>query len=134
MKLSKKYNLPMIPNVSHMGEMRKKGYVFPNAYWMYVVIAGEKYRPAYRKKIYDRWLQNLKPGVHQMIVHPSFMSEAYAQYVWRPYMLTGDYAYWTSQETKALADKRGIVFIGYKKLQQLQAKNWNLPTDGVMGK
>jgi predicted glycoside hydrolase/deacetylase ChbG (UPF0249 family) len=132
MKLSKKYNLPMIPSVSHMEEMRKKGYVFPNTYWMYVVIAGEQYRPAYRKKIYDRWLQNLKPGVHQMIVHPSFVSEEYAQYVWRPFMLTGDYAYWTSPETKALADKRGIVFIGYRKLQKLQAKHWNLSVDGVM--
>jgi hypothetical protein len=122
----------MIPNVAHMAEMRKKGYVFPNAYWMFLLIAGEKSHPEYRKKVYDQWLENLKPGVHQMIVHPSFMSDEYARFVWRPYVLTGDHAYWTSPETKALADERGILFIGYRKLQKLQANNWGLASDGVV--
>ena len=31
------------------------------------------------------------------------MSEEYEQYVWHPYVLTGDHAYWSSSETKALA-------------------------------
>lgn len=132
MKLSRKYNLPMIPYVTHMKEMRKKGYVFPDTYWMFLLIAGEKNKPEYRKKVYDKWLRNLKPGVHQLIIHPSFMSEEYAQFVWRPYILTGDHAYWSSPETKALADELGIIFIGFKQLQSLQAKNWKLPTDGVL--
>jgi len=54
------------------------------------------------------------------------MSEEYAQHVWHPYVLTGDYAYWTSQETKALAEELGIIFVGFKELQKLQARNWNL--------
>jgi predicted glycoside hydrolase/deacetylase ChbG (UPF0249 family) len=134
MKLSRKYNLPMIPHPYHMEEMRKKGYVFPDTYWMFLLISGEKNNPAYRKKVYDRWLRNLKPGVHQMIVHPSFMSDEYEQYVWPPHVLTGDHAYWTSAETKALAEELGIVFIGLRELQKLQAKNWNLSTDGVVWK
>jgi predicted glycoside hydrolase/deacetylase ChbG (UPF0249 family) len=134
MKLSRKYNLPMIPHPIHFSEMREKGYVFPNTYWMYLLIAGEKDRPGYRKKVYDRWLRNLKPGVHQMIVHPSFMSDDYEQYVWLLHVLTGDHEYWTSSETKALAEKLGIVFIGLRELQKLQAKNWNLSTDSVVWK
>lgn len=99
---------------------------------MFILIAGEKNRPEYRKKVYDKWLRKLKPGVHQLIIHPSFMSEEFKEYVWRPYVLTGDHAYWTSSETRALADELGIVFIGLKELQRLQANNWNLPTDSVL--
>jgi hypothetical protein len=132
MRLSLKYNLPMIPHPAHVKAMRKKGYVFPDTYWMFLLIAGEKYMPEYRKKVYDNWLRNLKPGVHQLIIHPSFMSEEYKQFVWRPYVLTGDRDYWTSSETKDLAGELGIIFIGFKELQRLQAKNWNLNTDGVI--
>jgi len=132
MKLSKRYNLPMIPHPAQMVKMRKAGYVFPDTYWMFLLISAEKYHPAYRKKVYDEWLRNLKPGVHQLIVHPSLMSEEYAQHVWRPYVLTGDHAYWSSMETKALAKELGIIFIGFRELQKLQAKNWNLSTDSAV--
>ena len=132
MKLSLKYNLPMIPHPAHVKVMRKNGYVFPDTYWMFLIIAGEKYMPEYRKKVYDNWLRNLNPGVHQLIIHPSFMSEEYKQFVWRPYVLTGDRDYWASSETKALASELGIIFIGFKELQRLQAKNWNLNTGGVI--
>ena len=131
MILSRKYNLPMIPSAYHMEEMRKKGYVFPDTYWMYLLILGDKYFPWHRKKVYDDWLRNLKPGVHELIIHPSFMSEEYEQYVWHPYVLTGDHDYWSSPETKALANELGIIFIGYRELQKLQARNWGLKTDGV---
>jgi len=131
MKLSRKYNLPMLPHPAYMDEMRKEGYVFPDTYWMYLLISGEKKTPEYRKKVYDNWLRGLKPGVHQMIVHPSFMSEEYEQHVWHPHILTGDYAYWTGKETKSLAEKLGIKFIGYRDLQKLQAKNWNLQNDSL---
>ena len=131
MKLSRKYNLPMMPSLYYIEEMRKEGYVFPDTVWMYFLILGEKYFPWHRKKVYDDWLRELKPGVHELIIHPSFMSEEYAQYVWHPYVLTGDHAYWSSPETKALADELGIFFIGYRELQKLQARNWGLKTDGV---
>ena len=67
-----------------------------------------------------------------MIVHPSFMSDEYRQYVWLPHVLTGDHAYWTSTETKALAEELGIIFVGLRELQKLQAKKWNLSTDGAV--
>ena len=124
MMLSRKYNLPMLPSPYHIEEMREKGYVYPDTIWMYLLIAGEKYFPWNRKKMYHRFLRNLKPGVHELIIHPSFMSKEYERYVWRPYVLTEDHAYWTSPDTKALINKLGIILIGYRELQKLQAKNW----------
>ena len=115
-----------MPSLYYIEEMRKEGYVFPDTVWMHVRILGDKDFPWHRKKVYDDWLRKLKPGIHELIIHPSFMSEEYEQYVWRPYILTGDHAYWSSPETKALADELGIIFIGYRELQQLQAKNWIL--------
>ncbi|MBC2733768.1 MAG: ChbG/HpnK family deacetylase [Desulfobacteraceae bacterium] len=124
MKLSRRYNLPMLPSPYHLKEMRDKGYVYPDTIWMYLLIVGEEYFPWHRKRLYDRFLRNLKPGVHELIIHPSFMSNEYEQYVWRPYILTADYAYWTSPDTKVLIDKLGITLIGYRALRRLQAKNW----------
>jgi hypothetical protein len=47
-------------------------------------------------------------------------------------MRFGDYKYWSSPETKALSEELGIIFIGYRELQKLQAKNWKLSTDSVI--
>ena len=47
------------------------------------------------------------------------------------YIRYGDYEYWMSPETKPSADELGIIFIGYRELQKLQAKNWGLEPDSV---
>jgi predicted phosphohydrolase len=59
------------------------------------------------------------------------MSADYKQYVWHPYVLTGDHDYWSSSETKALANELGIIFIGYRELQKLQARNWGFNTNSL---
>jgi len=131
--LSKKYNLPMKPHYELIEEMRRQGYVFPDTMWMFFILYGEGSQPEIRKKVYDNWLKKLKPGVHELIIHPSLMSEEWANILWGPnsYIRLGDYKYWTSPETMDLANELGIIFIGYRELQKLQAKNWGLETDSV---
>ncbi len=131
--LSKKYNLPMKPHYALREEMRRQGYVFPDTLWMFMILYGEGSQREIRKKIYDNWLRKLKPGVHELLIHPSLMGEEWSNILGRPnsYIRLGDYKYWTSPETLDLADELGIVFIGYRELQKLQAKNWGLETDSV---
>jgi predicted glycoside hydrolase/deacetylase ChbG (UPF0249 family) len=132
-KLSRKYNLPMKPHHKLRKEMREQGYVFPDTCWMFLILYGEWIQPEIRKKVYDNWLKNLKPGVHELLIHPSLMGEEWANILGRPnsYLRLGDYKYWTSPETMDLANELGITFMGYRELQKLQAKNWGLETDRV---
>jgi hypothetical protein len=132
-KLSRKYNLPMKPHHEHREEMRELEYVFPDTLWMFLILYGERRHPEIRKKVYDNWLRNLKSGTHELLIHPSLMGEEWANILGHPdsYIRFGDYEYWTSPETKALADELGIIFIGYRELQKLQAKNWGLEVDSV---
>ncbi|NNK84402.1 MAG: ChbG/HpnK family deacetylase, partial [Desulfobacterales bacterium] len=125
MQLSKKYNLPMKPHRMHRKKMRKLGYVFPDSMWMFFVLYGEKSNPDVRKRVYDNWLKELQPGVHEVVIHPSYMSSQWSSIVgnFNSYLRKGDYKYWSDPETKALAEKLGIIFIGYRELQLLQTKN-----------
>ena len=136
MNLSKKYNLPMKPHYLHRGEMRRLGFVFPDSMWLFFKLIGEKYDRNIRKRVYDNWLKELQPGVHELVIHPSYMSSEWSEIIggFNSYLRLGDYKYWSDPETKALADSLGIIFIGYRELQRLQAKNWNLSTDGVVWK
>ena len=133
MKLSKKYNLPMKPHQLHRKKMRKLGYVFPDSMWMFFVLYGEKSNPDIRKRVYDNWLKELQPGVHELVIHPSYMSSQWSSIVgnFNSYLRLGDYKYWSDPGTKALAEKLGIIFIGYRELQLLQAKNWGIKTGSV---
>ncbi|MBT8357370.1 MAG: hypothetical protein KJO61_06330, partial [Deltaproteobacteria bacterium] len=114
-------------------KMRKLGYVFPDSMWMFFVLYGEKSNPDVRKNVYDNWLKELQPGVHEVVIHPSYMSSQWSSIVgnFNSYLRKGDYKYWSDPETKALAEKLGIIFIGYRELQLLQAKNWGLKTGSV---
>jgi predicted enzyme related to lactoylglutathione lyase/predicted glycoside hydrolase/deacetylase ChbG (UPF0249 family) len=134
-ELSKKYNLPLIPY--YRDTARERGYVYPNTFWQFSLIFEEKWNPKARKEAYHNWLRNLQPGVHEVVTHISFMSEELEKILEsagsaHSYCRTGDYDVWTSQETKNLAEELGIIFIGYRELQKLQAKNWKLKTDGVV--
>jgi hypothetical protein len=63
--------------------------------------------------------------VHLLLTHISRMTEDYRSKIpSTQYFREKDYAYWTSPETKMLAGELGIVFIGYRDLQRLQARNW----------
>lgn len=130
MKLSRRYNLPMKPHRSHRDKMRRLGFVFPDSMWMFFKLYGEKYNPDIRKKVYDNWLRELQPGVHELVIHPSYMSSEWSEIIgdFNSYMRFGDYKYWSDPETKALAEKLGIIFIGYRELQLLQANKMGIKT------
>jgi len=123
MQLARKYNLCMLP--VDISKMRTMGYVFPDSFWQFASnMIGEEKGSTIRKKVYDDWLQNLGPGVHQVMTHIANVTEDYASKVHGAHFRHGDYVYWTSPETKALAEALGITFIGYRELRQLQAANW----------
>ena len=130
MKLSRRYNLPMKPHRLHREKMRRLGFVFPDSMWMFFKLYGEKYNPDIRKKVYDNWLKELQPGVHELVIHPSYMSSEWSGIIgdFNSYLRLGDYQYWSDPETKALAEKLGIIFIGYRELQLLQAKKMGIKT------
>lgn len=128
MRLSKRYHLPMKPHRLHRDIMRRQGFVFPDSMWMFFRLYGEKDNPDIRKKVYDNWLKELQPGVHELVIHPSYMSSEWSEIIgdFNSYMRFGDYKYWSDPETKALAEKLGIIFIGYRELQVLQAKKMGI--------
>ena len=76
------------------------------------------------KAKYHDHLRSLKPGVHIIKVHIAFQTKELQN-------ITGmhdssirqmDYDVWTSDDTKKLAEELGIIFIGYRPLQQLAGK------------
>lgn len=129
-RLSRRYNLPMKPHRRHRDKMRRLGFVFPDSMWMFFKLYGEKYNPSIRKKVYDNWLRELQPGVHEVVIHPSYMRREWSEIIgdFNSYFRLGDYKYWSDPETKALAEKLGIIFIGYRELQKLQAKKLGIKT------
>lgn len=133
-KLSRRYNLPMKPHRLHRDKMRRAGFVFPDSMWMFFRLYGEKFFPDIRKKTFDNWLKELQPGVHELVIHPSHMSSEWSKIVgdFNSYMRLGDYEYWTDPETKVLAEKLGIIFIGYRELQILQGKKMGMSTEGLI--
>ena len=134
MKLSRRYNLPMKPHWQTRDKMLRSGFVFPDSMWMFFKLHGERSFPGVRKKVYDSWLKNLQPGVHELVIHPSRMSSEWSQIIgdFNSYMRLGDYEYWKDPETKALAEKLGIIFIGYRELQLLQSKKMGISTEGLI--
>ena len=65
-----------------------------------------------RKRVYDDWLRELQPGVHEVVIHPSYMSSEWSGIIgdFNSYMRLGDYKYWSDPETKVLAEKLGIIY------------------------
>ncbi len=130
MQLAKKYNLCMLP--VDIAKMRSMSYVFPDSFWQFASnMIGEDKDPSIRKKVYDDWLRNLEPGVHQVMTHIANVTEDYASKVPNAHFRHADYVYWTSPETQALAEALDITFIGYRELQLLQATNWEHESERV---
>jgi predicted glycoside hydrolase/deacetylase ChbG (UPF0249 family) len=124
MQLARQYNLPMNP--IHIDEMRQQGHVVADAIWMFTSnLFPEVHDPSIRSKVYDDWMRGLKPGVHLLLTHIARESADLCSKIPMAHFRVGDHAYWTSSETKALADELGIIFAGYRELQRLQARNWS---------
>ena len=123
LQLARKYNLPMNP--IHIDEMRQQDYVVADAVWMFTSnLLPEVVDPSIRKRVYSDWMRKLKSGVHLLLTHIARVTDDYRNKIQAAYFRQGDYAYWTSAEAAALAKELGITFIGYRELQELQAKNW----------
>jgi predicted glycoside hydrolase/deacetylase ChbG (UPF0249 family) len=123
MQLARRYGLPMNP--IHIREMRAQGHVVPDAVWLFLSnILTDALDPDVRRMTYDDWMRRLRPGVHLLVTHIARMSDGYRSLIPQPYYRAGDHAYWTSAATRRLAEDLGITFIGYRELQQLQARKW----------
>jgi hypothetical protein len=65
------------------------------------------------------------------MTHIANVTEDYASKVPNAHFRHGDYVYWTSSETQALAEALGFTFIGYRELQKLQITNWEHESERV---
>ena len=133
-ELSRKYMLPVhIPGrkrnklpfrKNNLISLRRRGYVFPDTQKGTYKIGGHNLSPDFWKAKYHDHLRSLKPGVHIIKVHIASRTKELQN-------ITGmrdssirqiDYDVWTSDDTRKLAEELGIIFIGYRPLQQLQEK------------
>ena len=135
MELSFKYNLPMrvwkrrkykLPFIkNNLISLRRRGYVFPDTQMGIYTMGGQNQSLDFRKAKYYEHLRSLKPGVNNIKVHIAFQTEDLQNIMGKhhSFIRQVDYEVWTSDETKKMAQELGIIFIGFKPLQQLQEKN-----------
>jgi predicted glycoside hydrolase/deacetylase ChbG (UPF0249 family) len=124
--LAKKYQLPFLMGGQFSQKLKPEGFVFPDSITCIYKLHGETYDHQLRKKAYHKWLKNLKPGVHELLVHIADTNNNFGKLIVNPQIRANDFKIWTSAETKRYAEKRGIKFIGYRKLYDLQIKYWQL--------
>lgn len=134
MKLSRKYNLPMrvwhrrrfkYPVLkNNLVSLRRKRFVFPDTQMGIYSLPGQNQSFKFRKKLYYEYLRSLKPGVHNIKIHIAFQTQELINIMGQrsASIRQIDYDVWTSNETKVLARELGIIFIGFRPLQQLQRK------------
>jgi len=132
MELSRKYNLPMrvwrrrkykFPFVkNNLMSLRRRGYVFPDTQMGLYNMGGQNQSLGFRKARYYQHLRSLKPGIHNIKIHIAFQTEALQDIMGNHHSSIRqiDYDVWCSGDTKKLAEELGIVFIGFRPLQQLQ--------------
>jgi len=134
MELSHKYNLSMrldkkrllkLPFVkNNLRSLRRRGYVFPDTRKGIYMVGGEDQSLEFRKAKYHSYLQSLKPGVHNIQVHIALQTKELESIMGKrdSSIRQIDYDVWTSDDTKMLAEKLGIIFINFKPLQKLQER------------
>jgi len=134
MRLTRKFNLPMrvpkntkfmLPFTKHnLWSLRRKGYVFPDTRKGIYMMGGEDQSLEFRKAKYHDQLRSLNPGVHNINLHIAFKTRE-LEYIMGQHdssIRQIDFDVWTSHDTKKLAQELGIIFIGFRPLQQLQSK------------
>lgn len=121
----RKYKLPFIDN--NLNSLRRKGYVFPDTQMGIYMMGYHNQSLNLRKKKYFEYLRSLKPGVHNIKVHIALQTNE-LQIIMGAHdssIRQIDYDVWCSDDTKYLAEELGILFIGFKPLQELQIKLMN---------
>ena len=139
MELSHKYNLPMrvwrrrkykLPLIkNNLISLRRMGHVFPDTQMGIYNMGGQNQSIEFRKAKYYEHLLSLKPGVHNIKVHIAFQTKELQNIMGKHYSSIRqiDYEVWSSDDTKKLAEELGIIFIGFRPLQQLQEKLMKKP-------
>jgi len=119
---NKRYKMPFVKN--NLRSLRRKGYVYPDTRKGIYMLGGENQSLEYRKARYHDHLRSLQPGVHMIQAHIAFHTKELENIMGlhNSSIRQIDYDVWTSNDTKELAEKLGIIFIGYRPLQELQAK------------
>jgi chitin disaccharide deacetylase len=132
MDLSRKYALPMrvwkqrryaFPFLKHsLGQLRKLGYVFPDTQIGFYNMTFEEGGMESRKARYYKYLHSLKPGVHNIKVHVALHTPELASIMGEQHAAVrqNDFDVWSSSETRKLAENLGVIFIGFRPLQELQ--------------
>jgi predicted glycoside hydrolase/deacetylase ChbG (UPF0249 family) len=139
MELSRKYNLPMRVwkrkkyklrlFKNNLTALRKKGYVFPDTQMGIYTMGGQNQTHAFRREKYFEHMRSLKPGVHNIKVHIGFQTKELKNIMGSHYSSVRqiDYDVWSCEDTREIADELGIIFIGFRPLQELQGeimKSW----------
>jgi chitin disaccharide deacetylase len=124
MRVSKRkiHTLPFIKN--NVSSLRRTGHVFPDTQMGIYMLEGQNHSLEFRKAKYHDHLRSLKPGVHNIKVHIANQTEELENIIGHhsSSIRQIDYEVWTSEDTKKLAEELGIIFIGFRPLQQLQKK------------
>ena len=116
----RRYKFPFIKN--NLWFLRRSGHTFPDTQMGIYMMRGSDQSYEYRKAKYHDHLRGLKPGVHNIKIHMALQTEELKKIMGehKTSIRQIDYDVWTSEETKKLAEDLGIIFIGYRPLQQLQ--------------
>mgnify|MGYP005841548953 CR=1 FL=1 len=135
MELSRKYDLPMrvwrnrryrAPFIlkNNLPFLRRRGYVFPDTQMGIYCMGGEDQSLEFRQSRYYEHLRTLGPGVHNIKVHIALQTDELEDIMGSHHTSIRriDYDVWSSGETRRIAEELGIVFIGFRPLQQLQKK------------
>lgn len=140
MELSREYNLPMrvwrsrrykLPFIkkNNLHSLRRRGFVFPDTQMGIYTMGGHDQSLDFRKAKYFEHLRSLTPGVHNIKVHIAFQTEDLENIMghYHSSIRQIDYDVWTSDDTKKIAEELGIIFIGFRPLQQLQRELMKKP-------
>lgn len=115
----KRYSLPIEAIKKLTEEAQSQGFVVLD--YLKTGVIGQNFEE--RKKSYEEFLRNLKPGVTQLIVHLGLLDEEMKGImVGAPegqYRRHADYLMFTDPNTKKLIDNLGIKLIGWKDLGKL---------------
>lgn len=77
-----------------------------------------------RKKYID-YVNQLKPGVHVLAIHPSYESDSIKHELKDYRLRNNDYILWSSEELLEAVNSSNIKIIGFSELKKLQQERWN---------
>ncbi|MCR4315282.1 MAG: polysaccharide deacetylase family protein [Planctomycetes bacterium] len=125
------YNLPSrIALAPRARSIRERGFACVDRFAMYYDVSNERSDPDARRNTYIKFLRELQPGLTELAIHVALDTPEIREISGSWVQRFGDYKFWTSDEAREIIEEEGIILIGYRRLQELQAKNWNLENPG----